>query len=207
MESRHHGACHATALSFHGKVRDARKVMESPTLEQVIPAYLAHIKRRKSIGWVEKQRQYLKGNFTAFFGKDILLSAISPGWIEAYAGKRCDEVRGVTVNRELACLRSFFKWCKSQDYVRINPAAQIDFMDDEVQVVRRFLSLEEYDFLLKTARELVDNDPYFHVANHFRDLPEFLQFGCHTGLSLGELLHVEFSDVIGGILLVRPKPQ
>ncbi len=195
------------ALKLKQQGWDPPAVRESPTLSQVIPAYLAHTRRRKSLGWAEKQRQYLNGCITSFFSANALVGAISPGRIEAYANQRCDEVRGVTVNRELSCLRSFFRWCKARGYVLVNPAAQIEFMDDEVQVVRRFLSLEEYDFLMGVARNLLENDPYFHVGNHFSDLPEFLEFGCHTGLRLGELLHLEYSDIVNGILLVRPKPQ
>jgi integrase len=195
------------ALTLKKQGWDVPAAAESPKLSQVIPAYLVHIRKRKSIAWAEKQRQYFNRTFTAFFGKDTLVGAISPGRIEAYANHRSDAVRGVTVNRELSCLRSFFKWCKAQGYVLINPAAQIEFMDDEVQIVRRFLSLEEYEFLVRFASDLVENDPYFHIGKHFRDLPEFLEFGCHTGLRLGEILHAGYSDVVNGTLLVRPKPQ
>jgi len=44
--------------------------------------------------------------------------------------------------------------------------------DDEVQIVRRFLSEEEYEFLMSFSTKLVRDDPYFHIGNHFRDLPE-----------------------------------
>jgi integrase/recombinase XerC len=132
---------------------------------------------------------------------------ISPGRIEAYANDRADTVRGVSVNRELSCLRSFFKWAKTKGYVLNNPAGQVEFLDDEVQVVRRFLSKEEYDVLHTTAQRITTDDPYFHVQHHYRDLEELLAFGCHTGLRLGELLHVEYQDIVHHTLLVRPKPQ
>jgi hypothetical protein len=84
--------------------------------------------------------------------------------------------------------------------VAVNPAAQTEFMDDEVQIVRRFLSEEEYEFLMGFSAKLVRDDPYFHMANHFRDLPQYLEWVCHTGERLGESLHVEWSDTSHGIL-------
>jgi integrase len=183
------------------------KVVDAPALRDLIPSYLTHISRRRAASWVDKQRQYLNGCVTRFFGADTKVSAISPASLEAYANDRCETVRGVTVNRELACLRSFFKWCKRQGYVAISPAAQIEFMDDEVQIVRSFLSEEEYSFLMEFAAKLVREDPYYSMGNHFRDLPEYIEWGCHTGERLGESLHAEWSDTSHGTLLIRPKPK
>ncbi|MBM3789494.1 MAG: hypothetical protein FJW35_03985 [Acidobacteria bacterium] len=89
----------------------------------------------------------------------------------------------------------------------MNPAAQIEFMDDEVQIVRRFLSEGEYEFLMRFSAKLVQDDPYFHIGNHFRDLPEYIEWVCHTGERLGESLHLEWSDVAHGSLLIRNKPK
>jgi integrase len=186
---------------------DPPTISESPTLAQIIPTYLAHISRRKSYSWTDKQKNYLYGPMGRFFGLDTKVGMISPGRIENYANNRCDDVRGVTVNRELSCLRSFFKYCKTKGYIINNPASQVEFMDDEVQIVRRFLTLNEYDVLYQTAERIVHDDPYFHIGNRFRDLPELLAVGCHTGLRLGELLHIEYQDIVHNTLLVRPKPH
>jgi site-specific recombinase XerD len=196
-------------LSYELKQKgwDIPKVVAAPALKDLIPPYLNHISRRKAASWVDKQRQYLTGCVTSFFGGDTKISALSRGRLEAYANDRCETVRGVTVNRELSCLRSFFKWCKRQGYVSVSPAAQIEFMDDEVQIVRRFLSEAEYGFLMKFAAQLVRDDPYFQIGNHFRDLPEYLEWVCHTGERLGESLHTEWSDTPHGSLLIRPKPK
>jgi integrase len=196
-------------LSYELKQKgwEVPKVTAAPVLRDLIPPYLAHIYRRKAASWSAKQRQYLTGSVIDFFGADTKISAISPGRLEAYANDRCESVRGVTVNRELSCLRSFFKWCKRQGYVAVNPAAQIEFIDDEVQIVRRFLSEDEYLFLLSFSAKLVREDPYFHIGNHFRDLPEYLEWVCYTGERLGESLHAEWSDTSHGSLLIRPKPK
>jgi site-specific recombinase XerD len=196
-------------LSYEMKQKgwEIPKIVDAPALKDLIPPYLAHISRRKAASWVNKQRQYLMGFVTSFFGADTKVSAISPGKIEAYANERCESVRGVTVNRELACLRSFFKWCKQRGYVSVSPATQIEFMDDDVQIVRRFLSEAEYELLMEFVQKLVNDEPYFQIGRHFRDLPEFLELVCHTGVRLGESLHLEWSDIAQGNLLIRPKPK
>lgn len=185
---------------------DTEKV-DRVRLEDAIWHYLKHISSRRSASWVQKQDQYSKSTILPFFGADSPVSSISPRRIEAYLNRRSDQVRGVTANKELSMLRSFFKWCKAAGYITASPAAGVEFLDDDVEIVRRFLSLEENEVLLRVAEEVVENDPYYHIGNHFRDLAEMIEFDCHTGLRLGEFLHVEFSDVVNGVLLVRPKPK
>ena len=83
-------------LSYQLKQKgwEVPKVVDTPALKELTPAYLAYISPRKAASWVNKQRQYLTGCVTTFFGGDTKISAISPGRLEAYANDRCETVRG-----------------------------------------------------------------------------------------------------------------
>lgn len=182
------------------------KITDGLSFRQAVSLYLAAISKRKSRSWVEKQGQYLNGPMMKFFGAETKVAAALL-MTDNYCNARAEEVRGVTVNKELACLRSFGKFLKTKHYITKNSAREVDRMDDEIQIIRRFLSEEEYKFLIPFAVKQVEEDPYFHIGNHFRDLPEFIQLAVHTGPRLGELLHIEFRDVMNNTLFVRQKPK
>jgi integrase len=154
---------------------DKRKI---PTLEVFSKEYInyqTNIKQKRS--W-KKDQEHLK-QFCGEFG-NLKLSEIKVKHIDDYKLKRVNEVKPVTVNRELEVLRHLFYLARKWDkFVGDNPVAKAGLFKTESQRMR-ILTPEEEINLLKSS------EPH---------LKPIIQTALMTGMRKGELLSLRWDDV------------
>ncbi len=121
---------------------------------------------------------------------DQLVAHIDPRAIERYKELRAASVSPTTVNIELRTIKAFFSRLKYWKLIRENPCSEVTQLRVP-QVPPAFLTSEQ----LKT---LVDSivEPW---------LREIVIFASMTGMRLGEVLNVQWSDIScdAGTILVR----
>lgn len=139
--------------------------------------YMVHAKTNKR-SWL-RDEQMLKP-LKKFFGDDTQLTEITPVGIEGYKLNRRSEVSGATVNRELALLKRMFNLAIDWDlFLGQNPVRKVKFFQ-EFNTGRRTLTREEEEKLIRNAA------PY---------LQDLIGFALNTGLRIGEIFILRWSDV------------
>ena len=115
-----------------------------------------------------------------FFG-NMLLSKITPRYIEEYKKKRLDDqVKTGTINRELACLKHMFTIAeKLGKFDDKNPVKQVEFFQER-QYVMKILDREEINRLIDAA------------ADHLKPI---LIIALSTGMRKGEIFNLRWSDI------------
>jgi integrase len=76
--------------------------------------------------------------------------------IEAFKSRRSQECSNAGVNRDLACLRTFFNWCITQGYVDKNPFRGIKMLREPVGNMRIVSPEEEELYLPQAGQPLHD---------------------------------------------------
>jgi integrase len=149
-----------------------------PALEAISKEYINYqrnIKQKRS--W-KKDQEHLR-HFCREFG-NLKLSKITIKHIDDYKLKRVNEVKPVTVNRELEVLRHLFYLARKWDKFRgDNPVAKAGLFKTESQRIRILTEDEE-------IRLLNLSEPH---------LKPIIQMALMTGLRKGELLKLTWDDV------------
>src|SRR5438093_9966959 len=149
-------------------------------MQQLVADYTSFIKDNKSEGWAGIQRFYLK-KMLDFFGSDTRVCEITTKRIEAYASWRKATVRGTTVNKELSSIRTMFDKAVDWKFIEASPARRVKELPDDSAIHDRYLRVSEFDTLLTKAIDQRESG-LPPVGYEFRDLPEFISLGVHTGL-------------------------
>ena len=103
-------------------------------------------------------------------------------------------VSNKTINKELSLLSSTIKWAKKQLEWEL-PNSVIGHRLRELDEEARCLSVDEFELLLKAAREA-----WPHTRNY---LPEFCILGFNTMMRPGEMLNLEWDRVDFDTKVVR----
>ncbi|MFQ5772399.1 MAG: tyrosine recombinase XerC [bacterium] len=106
-------------------------------------------------------------------------------------------LKATTVNRKLACLRSFFKYLCVQEVIATNPAQALYFLKKEKKLPQYF----SYETILK-ALKLIDTTSYEGLCDR-----ALLEFFYSTGVRLRELvgLNLEDMDFANGVVKITGK--
>ncbi len=162
------------------------------TLGEFGDRYMEHAKTNKR-SWL-RDEQMLE-HLYSFFGKERQLTEVRPVDIEGYKAKRRAKVSGSTVNRELALLKRMFNLAITWDlFLDANPVRKVQFFR-EFNTGLRVVSAEEEKSLLQNA------SPY---------LQDLMRFAVNTGLRVGEIFSLRWSDVDlkkGLLTIFAPKTQ
>jgi integrase len=139
--------------------------------------YMEHAKANKR-SWL-RDEQMLK-HLKQQFGTERQLTEVTPADIEGYKLSRKARVSGSTVNRELALLKRMFNLAITWDlFLDLNPFRKVKFFR-EINFGTRVVRSEEEEKLLRNA------------APYIQDL---MRFALNTGLRIGEIFTLRWSDV------------
>ena len=139
--------------------------------------YMEHAKTNKR-SWLRDQQ--MLEHLSSHFGKERPLAEVGPVDIEGYKVHRRAKVSGSTVNRELALLKRMFNLAITWDlFLAANPVRKVKFFR-EFNIGLRVVSSEEEKDLLQNA------SPY---------LQDLIRFALNTGLRIGEIFSLRWSNV------------
>ena len=172
-----------------------RGVFKQPvkiSLEEFGKRYMEYAKANKR-SWLRDQQ--MLENLYSFFGKERQFGEITPVNIEGYKIHRRVKVSGATVNRELALLKRMFNLAINWDlFLNVNPVRKVKFFR-EFNTGLRVLSSEEEKSLIQNA------SPY---------LQDLIRFAVNTGLRIGEIFSLRWSNVDlkkGLLTIFSPKTE
>ena len=129
-----------------------------------------------------KHTESLKATFSVFkrFTSNIHLREITSELIQNFVESRMSTVSPHTVRRDIADLSSAFNWGISKRYLLYNPTKGIK----KPRIIEKQpLFFDEHSF--RIFERIIDND----------DFKDLVLFAVNTGLRLGELITLEWSQV------------
>ena len=115
--------------------------------------------------------------------RNKLVYDVTPEKIEYFKSKRLKKVEPVTVNIELRCLKAGFNLAIKYGYVKTNPFVYVKQIK-EIQKEKMVFTHDEIQRLL----DVVD----------IPILRYFILIGIYTGMRLGEILNLEWNDILLG---------
>ena len=202
-------------IRFKGIVKDLL-TPNNIKLGKFVEKYLKHVRSNRSKSWADKQEDYINNFILPFFGNDTLLGNITKRRIEEYLVERAGTPRrrgagtlkNTTINKELACIRALIRKAYEWEYMAENVAGRVEDLPDDSEPRIRYFTYDEYVELIQEARNQ-HFDQWTLPNEPFVDMPQLLMVGCNTGLRIGELLHVQFSDIdwLQRVIHVRRKPH
>ncbi len=175
-----------TALEVLGRLRRERARLElldeepqrEIAFEVFAETYLTWSERAHTESTYHSRRSMIRNLLVPEF-KGLRLDRITPPKIVRFLARRRADVGGATCNRNLAILSSIFQRATKLGLLRENPAQRIQ-RDREASTPMPLLGHDEQDRLIDELP--VAMQPFFLTA-------------LHTGLRLGELMRLEWSDV------------
>ena len=127
----------------------------------------------------------------AHLGPQTHLAKVTSQQVEDFKLKRAQKVARSTTDKDLAILKAFFNWCIGHQLAVSNPVRRVKlFHEDNSRL--RYLSREEYDRLIKAARELTGRTS---VSKPSPYLEEKIILAAHTGLRRGSLFNLRWDQI------------
>lgn len=187
-------------------VRAGNLPSRDPFIGDLMKLYEAHSKLRNRESTEKLNFDNLKRIFE-YVGQQVRpsrplrLSDFSPDVVEAYMRERIAlGIKTSTVNRERSTLHAFFSRASRRRVIRENPISMVDPIPDIRQRIPVTLSAAEIEALLKAAASPVP----FHgrgrkgrggSRDRLTPVHDLVLFALNTGARLGEILHLEWSDL------------
>jgi integrase len=144
---------------------------------EFVEKFVAHAQKNVPRSWERYEDSAV--NLLVFFGKEVEFTAIEPEDIEKFKDRRIEKVKAPTVNRDLQTLKRMFNLGIAWGYARENPVKRVKFFR-EPQGRVRYLTVDQYERVVEACRP------------HLRPL---VIVAVHTGLRLGDLLKLRWTDI------------
>ena len=156
---------------------------ECPTLGAVCDLYLAHVKAHRSPGLADARASLIRKHLKPTFGR-TRLDRIGMLEIDRYKGMKLEgkpKLAPGTINQQLLGLSNLLRWAKDRGWVHELPKFELlPPPDDDIEGEFEFLTDEQLAALLERATG---------------ELRTMMLFAAHTGLRIGELLALRWTDV------------
>jgi integrase len=114
---------------------------------------------------------------------ELYLQDITTKMIEDFKTRRATQGKPNSVNKDLTVIKSMFSRAVRWGYVKESPAQGVDIIR-RIDGSARYLSQEEAKNLMQTCK-----------ASASPRLYEIVVMALHTGMRLGEILHVQWRDI------------
>lgn len=164
-----------------GQLEGRRAPLEVPTLAGIVDAYLAHVTLHRSPSLADARTSHLKAHLIQFFGR-TRLDRIDLTMVDRYKQSRLERkppLAASTINQHLFTLSNLLRWAKRRGQLR--DVLQLEHLPEERAEDRlEYLEPEQVTALLEKASG---------------ELHSMVVIAVHTGLRIGELIALQWSDV------------
>ncbi len=169
-------------------------------LRDIKPQHVEDYKRRRSGGEIVEEKTAEDLEREARLRSELARNPTRPtmeanakyGWL----GRRSvhSQVSARTVNYELRCLFTFFRWCIKQNHLFANPAANIEKFRIPKRSLPRFMTSDELRKFFAACSE--DERRLFCTI-------------LLTGMRKGEIAHLTWEDINFelGVIFIQAKPE
>lgn len=169
-------------------------------LRDIKPPHIEDYKRRRSAGEVTEQNtdddlareEQLRAELARNPNRPTMKANAKYGWLGRHTVHA--RVSPRTINYELRCLFTFFRWAVKQNYLFVNPVTNIEKFRVPKRSLPKFMTSEDIRKFFAACRE--DERRLFSTI-------------LLTGMRKGEVEHLTWSDLNFelGILFVQAKPH
>lgn len=172
------------------RVREGREdEVEYPTLGALAKDYLSHVRMHKSPALADNRASQFKTHIVPTFGR-TRTDRIDVAMVDRFkADLLADKKAPGTINQNILGLSNFLRWAHKRR--KAPPVPKLELLPRKTSA-----ELDEVEHL--EAAELE------HVVNAASgELRTMIQFAAHTGLRIGELLALRWSDVEEARVTIR----
>ena len=169
-------------------------------LRDIKPLHVEDYKRRRSAGEISEQKtapdeareQQLRSELARNPKRRTMKANAKYGWLGRHTVHSRVSVR--TINYELRCLFTFFRWAIKQNFLFVNPVANIEKFRVPKRSLPRFMTSEELRKFFAACRE--DERRLFSAI-------------LLTGMRKGEIEYLTWNDLNFdlGIVFIQAKPE
>jgi len=180
------------------KLKEARgeylgiREVKAVRFEEFSRDYLKYVETNLSPGRYVQVEQINRTALVPFFGP-WNLKEVSPRRVEDFKTEQARALKASTVNEHLSVLSAMFNLAIQWEHVRDNPLRQVKRLKVD-KTEPPHLSTEQANALLDACAQ-------------DRDLYTFTALGLHTGMRVGEILNLTWSDVDLSRLVVKVRPK
>jgi integrase len=169
-------------------------------LREIKPLHVEDYKRRRSVGDITEERtdedvareEQLRAELAKQRNRQTMKANAKYGWLGRH--KVHARVTPRTINYELRCLFTFFRWAVRQNYLFVNPVTNVEKFRVPKRSLPRFVTSDDIRKFFVACRE--DERRLFSAI-------------LLTGMRKGEAEHLGWSDVNFelGVLFIQAKPE
>lgn len=153
------------------------------TLGKAFDAFMKSPRRREvKISSVNKYRRILD-RISEYFGKNTLMSDITPSAAEAYAVELGEGVANGTFNNYIANIRHVWEVLSAQSGCKVNPWREIQKKKDDG--IRKAPITQSNIQMIKDYAE----------SKGQKDIRLLVTIGEHTGMRIGDCAHLRWEDI------------
>lgn len=150
--------------------------------------------------WLDKFFGYEKGG-----DKGVKVSAITVDRIDEFKRKRKEAgAASGTINRSLAALSKMFTIARQKGKLQLTPP--IEKFEEPKQPRGGFLEIHDYEKLYNAFGVEVRNETTGRVSRPYAYIQPLLQIGYYTGMRLGEIKKLTWSNVDLEDMVIRLDP-
>ncbi len=165
------------------------------SLDEFFEEYSNHARKSLAPRSFERYREVIHHfcEFLTNYPQVKSMSQVSDSLFEKFQDERIGKIKAITINFEITVLRAIFNYAAKKGFCIKNPTLGVEFLKVTDRKQPIFLTGEEITKILDFCK----TDPRFKYL-----YPIIFTF-LHTGLRLGELVHLEQNDIDLGARVIK----